>query len=139
MKDRIKQILKTKSITSSQLAADLNVQPSGISHILSGRNKPSLDFVVRLINLFPELNELWLLKGEGAMYKAKGSKEKSAEGKSIANTILNDEDQVPYGHFKYKDSVEKESLEVDKIEKVTIVKLVAIYSDNSFEIFNSKK
>lgn len=56
------------NITPAQLADDLGVQRSGISHILNGRNKPSLDFVQRLIRRYPEISMQWLLFGEGQMF-----------------------------------------------------------------------
>lgn len=60
-------VLKAKNISPAQLADDLGVQRSGISHILNGRNKPSLDFVQKLIRLYPDISMQWLLFGEGPM------------------------------------------------------------------------
>ena len=51
MKERIERILKEKSLSSNKLAEMLEVQPSGISHILSGRNKPSMDFITKLLTV----------------------------------------------------------------------------------------
>jgi len=55
-------------MSPAQLANQIGVQRSGISHILSGRNKPSLDFVLKVLDAFPGLNEKWLLRGEGEMF-----------------------------------------------------------------------
>ncbi len=65
MKDRIAHILKTKNLTATKFADDLDVQRSGISHILSGRNNPSLDFVVKIKETYPEFSLDWLLMGKG--------------------------------------------------------------------------
>ncbi|MDP4223940.1 MAG: helix-turn-helix transcriptional regulator, partial [Bacteroidota bacterium] len=46
----------------------IGVQPSGISHILSGRNKPSLDFVLKMLERYPFISTEWLLFGKGSMY-----------------------------------------------------------------------
>ena len=67
MKDRIAKILSYYNLTSSAFADKIGVQRSGISHILSGRNKPSYDFLVSLLDKFPEINANWLLMGEGDM------------------------------------------------------------------------
>lgn len=67
MNSRISLVLKTKNISSAQLADDLGVQRSGISHILNGRNKPSLDFILRIIKKYPDISINWLLFGEGPM------------------------------------------------------------------------
>ncbi len=56
-----------KNVSPIQFASSLGVQRSGISHILSGRNKPSLDFILKILETFPDVNEKWLLKGEGEM------------------------------------------------------------------------
>lgn len=60
-------VLKAKNISPSQLADDLGVQRSGISHIINGRNKPSLEFVQKLIKLYPDISTQWILFGEGPM------------------------------------------------------------------------
>lgn len=65
MKDRIAHILKTKNLTATKFADDLDVQRSGISHILSGRNNPSLDFVIKIKETYPEFSLDWLLMGKG--------------------------------------------------------------------------
>lgn len=67
MIERISLVLKTKNITPAQLADELGVQRSGISHILNGRNKPSLDFVQKLVKRYPDINLNWMMFGEGAM------------------------------------------------------------------------
>jgi len=67
MNNRIALVLKTKNISPSQLADDLGVQRSGISHIINGRNKPSLEFVQKLIKLYPDISMNWILFGEGPM------------------------------------------------------------------------
>ena len=48
---------------------EIGVQPSGISHILSGRNNPSLDFVIKMLHKYPALSAEWLLFGRGSMYR----------------------------------------------------------------------
>lgn len=69
MNDRILLILKTQNLTSSQFADEIGVQRSNISHILSGRNNPSLEFVTKIIKRFPDLSLEWLIFGKGSMYK----------------------------------------------------------------------
>jgi transcriptional regulator with XRE-family HTH domain len=67
MIDRITLLLKTKNITASQFADEVGVQRSSVSHVLSGRNKPSLDFIQKILKKYPEINPDWLLFGKGAM------------------------------------------------------------------------
>jgi transcriptional regulator with XRE-family HTH domain len=67
IQNRIALIISTKGMTNAEFAEAINVQPSNISHIMSGRNKPSLDLVMKILKKFPELRTDWLLNGRGAM------------------------------------------------------------------------
>lgn len=65
--ERIGLILKEKNLTANDFAAKLEVRSSNISHIITGRNKPSFDFLEKLLSVFPDINSLWLIMGEGDM------------------------------------------------------------------------
>jgi transcriptional regulator with XRE-family HTH domain len=69
MKDRILAFLQSENKSYAQFADEIGVQPSGISHILSGRNNPSLDFVIKMLHRYPSLSADWLLFGKGPMYR----------------------------------------------------------------------
>ena len=69
MIERIQLLLKTMNLSPSQFADEIQVQRSSISHILSGRNKPSLDFVMKILSVYPEINSEWLMFGKGKMMK----------------------------------------------------------------------
>lgn len=77
MINRINLILQAKNITAKQFAEEIGIQPSGMSHILSGRNNPSLEFVNKVIRRYPEIDANWLLLGKGQMY-ASGATESPA-------------------------------------------------------------
>ena len=62
-KDRLLELINSKNISASELSKKINVQRSNISHILSGRNKPSLDFVLKLCDYYNDIDLHWLLKG----------------------------------------------------------------------------
>ena len=64
--NRLKKILNYHQLTASLFADKIGVQRSSISHILSGRNKPSLDFVMKVLQKFPEVELYWLLNGKGS-------------------------------------------------------------------------
>ena len=61
---RITQILEEQQLSSSAFADTIGVQRSSISHILSGRNKPSLDFILKTVRAFPSYSTDWLLFGK---------------------------------------------------------------------------
>jgi transcriptional regulator with XRE-family HTH domain len=79
MINRIQLILKTKNISPSQFADQIQVQRSGVSHILSGRNNPSLDFILKILRTFPEIDADWLLFGKGQMNNLATKPEVSAK------------------------------------------------------------
>ncbi|HNT93540.1 MAG: helix-turn-helix transcriptional regulator [Bacteroidales bacterium] len=68
MKDRIQAFLQNENKSYAQFADEIGVQASGISHILSGRNNPSLDFVIKMLHRYSSLSAEWLLFGRGPMY-----------------------------------------------------------------------
>ena len=68
MVERINILLKAKNISARQFAEEIGIQPSGMSHILSGRNNPSLEFVMKVMKRWPEVNINWLMFGKGEMY-----------------------------------------------------------------------
>ena len=68
MKDRIQKLINHEQLTSAKFADLIGVQRSSISHILSGRNKPSLEFVQKVLATFTSLNTDWLIFGKGKMY-----------------------------------------------------------------------
>jgi len=71
MKERILQFLQAKQISSTQFADTIGVQRSSVSHILSGRNNPSFDFIHKILINYSEIDAEWLILGKGEMYKTK--------------------------------------------------------------------
>jgi len=63
--NRLEFLLNNFDHTASSFADKIGVQRSSLSHLLSGRNKPSLDFILKINDAFPELSLEWLLKGTG--------------------------------------------------------------------------
>ncbi len=64
IQDRIRTIMKSGNYTASEFADKIGIKRSNLSHVLSGRNKPSLDFLVKVINAYPNVNASWLITGE---------------------------------------------------------------------------
>ncbi len=98
MIERIKLLLSVKNLSPAQLALEIGVQRSGISHILSGRNKPSLDFIMKILESYPEINESWLLMGNGEMLK----------NKSESSTLFHEEEKKEEALLIEKEIVIKE-------------------------------
>ena len=64
--DRLRKIMDYYQLSASAFADRIQVQRSSISHLLSGRNKPSLEFVMRVVKEFDEVELYWLLNGKGS-------------------------------------------------------------------------
>ena len=62
---RLEIILDYYSLNASTFADKIGVQRSSLSHLLSGRNKPSLDFILKILDVFPDVDLYWILNGKG--------------------------------------------------------------------------
>ena len=67
---RLEEILEYYGLSASGFADKISVQRSSLSHLLSGRNKPSLDFILKIIEEFPEVDLYWILNGKGTFPKS---------------------------------------------------------------------
>lgn len=79
LNERISKVIEYSRLTSSEFADEIDVQRSSISHITSGRNKPSLEFIIKIKSRFPEILWDWLVTGEGEMLKSDLPEEKIKE------------------------------------------------------------
>lgn len=69
MNERLKMLMESEGLTAVKFAEIMEVQPSGISHLLSGRNMPNFDFISKLLLRFPQVNPDWIINSKGEMYK----------------------------------------------------------------------
>ena len=69
MREKLTILMKSEQLTMTKFAELLGIQPSGISHILSGRNNASLDMVKKVLRRFPQINPDWLLLDKEEMYR----------------------------------------------------------------------
>lgn len=150
MINRINLILRAKNITARQFAEEIGIQPSGMSHILGGRNNPSLDFVAKVLRRYPEIDANWLLLGRGEMY-ASGAPAPLPPASPdphpdlfAADTPVHDEFQTHTGEpaLEIDDNVENEFIEEVQPMPLAaapapsprrVTKLLFVYSDGTFE------
>ncbi len=64
IKDRLQMVIKMNNLSNASFADRVGVQRSSISHIMAGRNKPSLDFIQKTLDAFPKVNAQWLITGK---------------------------------------------------------------------------
>lgn len=138
--ERIVQLMNHLSVTPGVFADKIGVQRSGITHIINGRNKPSLDMINKIIDSYPDVSLEWLLKGKGQisstsprilnMQKNTIPSEPVIDN-SLKNTLFEDNDVVkrvevkPVEEAKYthQDFIEvKKEIEPQKINEPTLPK-----------------
>ncbi|KAB5491666.1 helix-turn-helix domain-containing protein [Flagellimonas hadalis] len=123
---RIQTVIAHHGLSVSAFADEIGVQRSSISHLLSGRNKPSLDFVMKLVNAYPEVNLYWLLKGEGSFPESKDVKPESPK--------------IPVPEKKVEgQSVDVPPPPVREIVPNTPHTIVLLFEDGTFQTYKGKK
>ncbi|MBC2844970.1 helix-turn-helix domain-containing protein [Winogradskyella flava] len=110
---RLQKVIEFYDETASSFAEKIGVQRSSISHILSGRNKPSLDFVMKVLHAYPEVELYWLLNGKGQFPKT------------------NQISEVPESNF----SIEKEISNDNNMSSTDIEKIVIFYNNGTFKSY----
>ena len=81
---RLEIILDYYNLSASAFDDKISVQRSSLSHLLSGRNKPSLDFIIKVIEVFPEVDLYWILNGKGTFPKSENTSNHFEEVKSAS-------------------------------------------------------
>lgn len=145
MKERIIEFLRAENKSSAQFAEEIGVQPSGISHILSGRNNPSLDFVLKMLERYKFLSVDWLLFGKGSMYRDNTSMpslfDQTLFDQRPETTVIKENNvktQAPDPSAGAPDvvypSVAQNGTVISAVEKI-----VWFYKDGSFEAYYPKR
>jgi len=134
--DRLQMVIKMNGMTNATFADTIGVQRSSISHVLSGRNKPSIDFIQKILEAFPKVDANWLVAGKkvGKML----IEAESIPVESNIESIVKDEETEAYGSLpKVKVSMEDEVKNPSTLK--VIQKIIVFYSDGSFvEVIHDK-
>jgi len=97
MIERLQELMRIKKLSPAHLADAIGVQRSGISHFVSGRNKPSLEFILKILDYFPDINPDWLLFGKEPVFRSDAFswQEKSLENQKVfKNSQVTENDRV---------------------------------------------
>lgn len=142
MKDRIIQLLTNEGLSASKFADIIGVQRSSMSHILSGRNNPSLDFIQKIMRSFPQISGDWLISGNGEMHK-------NQDTSSLFQSLSKEEEpashQINQPPKLKKDPIETPQSKGDHMPQLNvsafttgkkIEKVVVFYSDKTFKEYN---
>ncbi len=127
---RLEKMLKYYGLSAAAFADEIEVGRSSISHILSGRNKPSLDFVMKVVTHFPEVELYWLLNGKGSFPKRESIEKENLQQKSSVNSgtsSTSQQNQIPN-----LPPVHPSTQKGKQIKKIVI-----FYEDGTFEAFEN--
>lgn len=130
---RLEKVLEFYQLTATAFAEEVDFNRSTISHLLSGRNKPSLEFVVKLLEKFPEVEMNWLLFGKGSFPSALNKNIETPASGPKAN--LKEEKNLGLLSAEIA-SVKKRSSETNQ-ESKQVDKIVIFYDDGSFNIYEN--
>lgn len=133
---RLQKVIQYYELTSSAFADKIGVQRSSISHLLSGRNKPSLDFILKILKEFPEVELYWLLNGRGSFPK----NEPELSVAETRNQKLEKQTSLPFNALpNVKENSIQEHKEVDRSfvsESEDIERIVVFYKNGTFKNYN---
>lgn len=161
MEDRIKKFMDFKGISPSELADNIGVQRSNVTHVLKGRNKPSFQFIEKMLHFYPELNPRWLLIGVGNMIDGQlkqktlfdqldDTESPKSESKSIPSVEpiaeVTSEKLMTEQNIKEKDTEDNTKNLADKsvtsqiftLDK-PIERLIVFYNDQTFKVYNPSR
>ncbi len=132
MKDRIQKILSKEGIAPTRFAEIIGVQRSSISHILSGRNKPSFDVIQRMLEKFPKINPDWLLLGKGDMYrKVVQTTLFSQDLQAMRSNDQTQQKELTFDQHTIKSSPELKGSE-NRIFEKQVERVIVFYKDKTF-------
>lgn len=141
---RIEIVMDYYVLSASAFADKIGVQRSSMSHLLSGRNKPSLDFVMKILEVFSDVDLYWILTGKGNF--PKNDNEISLETTRSAPPVLSNENsnEGSFSTIEFDENKKKEienSLEIKNLnfnfEDKEIENIVIFYKNGTFKAYSS--
>lgn len=147
---RLQQVMDYYGLNAAAFADSLEIQRSGISHLLSERNKPSLDFILKLIEKFPEVDMYWITQGKGSFPRKEETHSISPQKQPDLFSDIPEIEMTPTPSPTVAASAqdktvqesaiapiieEKLSVPVDTHKKIK--RIIFFYEDNHFEVFDN--
>lgn len=159
-KERIEKIMLKEEMNSAVFAAEIGIQGSTLSHILNGRNNPSLDVLKKILNRFRTVSSDWLILGVGSMYRTEKQSQTptlfdSIEENTLKSTVLEsnqDDKNTSSSTFIQQKTAPVSDMPVSapsepvipvniaaiNTNSKSVNKIIVYYTDNTFQEFESK-
>ena len=154
IKDRIRMIMEREKVPPKVFAKTIGVQQSTLSHILNGRNKPSLEVVMKVHQKYDYVNLEWLLYGKGEMMVSEEETSFSSSNSDYLPSLFDEnlinsskESAIPENRKEMplrnaenatKEIVKQEIRYIEKpARKITEIRI--LFDDNTYETFRPEK
>ena len=137
LNSRVQKIINYSELSSSEFADEIGVQRSNISHVLSGRNKPSLDFLMKIKDRFPEIQWEWLIEGKGTMIFSENEAASTPSSYLLEESKINDDEPIITGLFSIPSQEMDENTKQEEV-KSEISEPIYNIVENTPEISENK-
>lgn len=148
MREKLQKLMSTEQLTSSRFAELLGIQPSGVSHLLGGRNKPSFDLVQKILRRFPHINPDWLILDSEQMYRTDADN-LSASTNSAENAspemAVNGENISAAQNIAFSESSQTSAPGVEQMmaraatTHKNVKRVIVLFDDHTFESFEMSR
>lgn len=145
MRDRILQIINSEQMNPTSFAKVIDIKPATLSHILNGRNNPSLDVITKIHTAFPHIRLEWIIYGDGEMYSSFRSTQDENNHENLKNTWESADADDFRKEISSKDSQSKDNIadteEIRYIERPSrkIKEIKIFFDDDTYETFVPQK
>ena len=157
--EKIREFIIYKDLQPSKLADELGISRPMMSHVLSGRNKPNMEIIMKILSKYPDLNPEWLNGNAPNMFREGASQEsylqenrqenkyEKQETKYITPAITSIvfdnkqeteekyQDKSQENRQEQKQEGENQQKKSKKSEGKTIEKIIVFYTDKSFDTY----
>ncbi len=147
MEEKLRILMQSENLTASKLAEILEVKPAAISHILSGRNKPSFEMLCKIVNRFPQINPYWLL-GDATEMRNMNVPISTPDSASDSTQISATPTSGTLFDMKVENSDKSENYDIaastpnvpiSTLGRSDIEKIIVVYRDQTFEELRPKR
>ena len=138
MNNRLKQFLSAENISQSQFADTINVVRASVSHVLSGRNNPSYDFIKAIMASYPRLNIEWLIFGKGKMYRDMQETVPQVtiqqQEEVISSTLFDDfASAIPEASGQQEVADSNTEIQIQATVQRKVKKVIILYDDDTYQ------
>jgi len=151
---RIKKLMEKENLSPADFSEQVGIQRSAVSHLVTGRNKPSLEVIQKILNTFRMLHSDWLILGVGQMYRGeKQSHELTLFDQIEENTDKQRDTPVQEAKKTIPASIVEKNIPTQVVENSSsasvslpetsksklVNKIIVYYSDSTYEEYNKEK